>query len=265
MTISHQANANIQWKHVHDVVIGKKRLISIDFHLGFIFQGNIRTQLDENLGEIDGQNLSLSLITSSLIRKSVDNRTFYHFIVAWDSSLHNSILLNRCTTNGISVYVTISSYLDIESVTQPVILSKDLSLILNPRAVDPASRFCSSLKNFFLPISPTSRSSFLVSIPELTSSISSVYQLKFRQSKQCFSRSDRSVTRKVIDTSNIYVRGEEMLNGWRPRRDSLIIEHRTTLENFDRIRCVRCFFRHLNFQKKKFFVLGRTDETYFES
>jgi hypothetical protein len=44
--------------------------------------------------------------------------------------------------------------------------------------------------------------------------------------------------RKVIDTSTIYVRGEEMLHGWRPRRDSLIDEHQQDLEKLYKIECV---------------------------
>jgi hypothetical protein len=44
--------------------------------------------------------------------------------------------------------------------------------------------------------------------------------------------------RKVIDTSKIYVRGEEMLHGWRPRSDSLIFEHQHDLEKLYKIECV---------------------------
>jgi Holliday junction resolvase-like predicted endonuclease len=46
--------------------------------------------------------------------------------------------------------------------------------------------------------------------------------------------------RKVVDTSKIYVRGEEMLEGWRPRSDSLILEHQQDLEKLYKIECV-CF------------------------
>jgi hypothetical protein len=53
--------------------------------------------------------------------------------------------------------------------------------------------------------------------------------------------------RKVIDTSTIYVRGEEMLHGWRPRRDSLIGEHQQDLEKLYKIECV-CI---LEFKKKQ--------------
>ena len=41
--------------------------------------------------------------------------------------------------------------------------------------------------------------------------------------------------RKVIDTSGTYVRGEENLQGWRPRADSLILDHQWELEKLNRL------------------------------
>jgi kinesin family protein 1 len=43
---------------------------------------------------------------------------------------------------------------------------------------------------------------------------------------------------RVIDTSSTYVRGEEMLQGWRPRSDSLIFEHQWELEKLTRLQQV---------------------------
>lgn len=45
--------------------------------------------------------------------------------------------------------------------------------------------------------------------------------------------------RKVLDTSVAYVRGEENLAGWRPRGDSLILEHQWELEKLELIHEVR--------------------------
>jgi len=39
--------------------------------------------------------------------------------------------------------------------------------------------------------------------------------------------------RKILDTSVAYVRGEENLAGWRPRGDSLILEHQWELEKLE--------------------------------
>ena len=38
-----------------------------------------------------------------------------------------------------------------------------------------------------------------------------------------------------MDTTSVYVRGEENLRGWRPRRESLIFEHREQLEKLKMI------------------------------
>ena len=41
--------------------------------------------------------------------------------------------------------------------------------------------------------------------------------------------------RRVIDTSGTYVRGEENLQGWRPRADSLLLDHQWELEKLGRL------------------------------
>ncbi len=42
-----------------------------------------------------------------------------------------------------------------------------------------------------------------------------------------------------MDTSGVYVRGEENLRGWRPRRDSLIHDHQEQLDKLHMIEEVR--------------------------
>lgn len=41
-------------------------------------------------------------------------RTFYRFEAAWDSSMHNSLLLNRVTPYGEKIYMTLSAYLEVQ-------------------------------------------------------------------------------------------------------------------------------------------------------
>lgn len=45
--------------------------------------------------------------------------------------------------------------------------------------------------------------------------------------------------RRVLDTSVAYVRGEENLAGWRPRSDSLILDHQWELEKLSLLQEVR--------------------------
>ncbi len=158
--------------------------------------------------------------------------------------MHNSLLLNRCTLNGNSVYLTISSYVELENSTQPIPITKDLCLILSPRSADSTSRIRSSLRNFFLSSNSITRPSIA---DEHSNSLSAIYELKLKYASivntitQDLSKESPGVQRrrrKVIDTSKIYVRGEEMLHGWRPRGDSLIIEHQHDLEKLHKIECV---------------------------
>jgi len=47
---------------------------------------------------------------------------------AWDSSLHNSSLLNRITDSGEEIHLTISAYIDVRYVCPSVCLSASVSL-----------------------------------------------------------------------------------------------------------------------------------------
>jgi hypothetical protein len=53
-----------------------------------------------------------------------DDRTMFRFEAAWDSSLHNSLLLNRVTPSGETIYITISAYLEV-----PTFIGKTFILI----------------------------------------------------------------------------------------------------------------------------------------
>ncbi len=206
--------------------------------------GRIRSQHDSVFDESDGKILPLNIISSHYIPKQHDERTFYHFEVAWDSSLHNSLLLNRCTSTGSSVYFTITSYLEIENSLQSAVITKDLCLVLYPRSGDSTSRIRSSLRNFFLPTNSLTRTTMQ---DEHSNCIAAIYELELNrtstvnslcQDLAAISPGIERRRRKVIDTSKIYVRGEEMLHGWRPRRDSLIMEHQQDLEKLYKIECV---------------------------
>jgi len=41
------------------------------------------------------------------------SRVFFRFEAAWDSSLHNSSLLNRITPHGEKVYLTVTAYIEV--------------------------------------------------------------------------------------------------------------------------------------------------------
>lgn len=61
-----------------------------------------------------------------------------------------------------------------------------------------------------------------------------------------------------MDTSGTYVRGEENLKGWRPRSDSLILEHQWELEKLDRLEMVEKA-RHMLLLRECLKEEGRSD------
>ncbi|XP_061096808.1 kinesin-like protein KIF1A isoform X10 [Conger conger] len=211
VTIVHETGSDIEWKEVRELVVGRIRNTP---------------EADETI--IDPNILSLNLLSSGYIRPMHDDRqfldsdmprTFYRFEAAWDSSMHNSLLLNRVTPYGEKIYMTLSAYLEMESCTQPAVITKDFCMVFYSRdAKLPASR---SIRNLFgsgsLRASESNR-------------VTGVYEVSLCHLADAGSPGMQRRRRRVLDTSVAYVRGEENLAGWRPRSDSLILDHQWELD-----------------------------------
>ncbi|XP_047676300.1 kinesin-like protein KIF1A isoform X8 [Tachysurus fulvidraco] len=202
VTIAYETGNDIEWKEVKELVIGRIRNTP---------------EADETI--IDPNILSLNILSSSYIKPSYDDRTFYRFEAAWDSSMHNSLLLNRVTPYGEKIYITLSAYLAMEHCTQPTVITKDFCMVFYSRdAKLPASR---SIRNLF------STGAFR---PLESNRVTGVYELSLCHLADVGSPGMQRRRRRVLDTSVAYVRGEENLAGWRPRSDSLILDHQWELE-----------------------------------
>ncbi|XP_023321625.1 kinesin-like protein unc-104 isoform X3 [Eurytemora carolleeae] len=204
LTIVHERAKVLKWSEVRELVVGRIRS-SPDCHL----------EDDE-----DGSILSLGLFPGEMLEIPGDDRTMFRFEAAWDSSLHNSLLLNRVTPSGETIYITISAYLELDGCAQPAIVTKDLAMIVYGRD----GRLGPRLKHMF---QGTFRN------PE-ANRLRGVYELIMRRGIEGSPGLQRR-QRRVLDTSNTYVRGEENLVGWRPRGDSLIFDHQWELEKLTRL------------------------------
>ncbi|XP_056102273.1 kinesin-like protein KIF1A isoform X27 [Rhinichthys klamathensis goyatoka] len=219
VTIVHESGRDIEWKEVRELVVGRIRNTPeadeaiIDpniLSLNILSAGYIRpTQDDRQFLDSDMPSISLG----------TDSRTFFRFDAAWDSSMHNSLLLNRVTPYGEKIYMTLSAYLEMKNCTQPTVITKDLCMVFYSRdAKLPASR---SIRNLFS--SGTLR-------PSEGNRVTGVYELSLCHLADAGSPGMQRRRRRVLDTSVAYVRGEENLAGWRPRSDSLILDHQWELE-----------------------------------
>ena len=87
-----------------------------------------------------------------------DDRVIFRFEAAWDSSLHNSLLLNRVTPAGETIYMTISAYLELENCASPAIVTKDLAMLVYGRDGRLGKKIPTPFSQFFL----TANYAFLV-------------------------------------------------------------------------------------------------------
>ncbi|XP_018048846.1 PREDICTED: kinesin-like protein unc-104 isoform X11 [Atta colombica] len=205
ITIVHEPASELRWKDVRELVVGR-----------------IRNTPEPEEEDNDSSVLSLGLFPGEYLEIPGDDRIMFRFEAAWDSSLHNSALLNRVTSYGEQIFMTISAYLELENCGRPAIITKDLSMIIYGRDARVGPR---SLKHLF---SGSYRN-------QEANRLSGVYELVLRRSSEAGSPGVQRRQRRVLDTSSTYVRGEENLHGWRPRGDSLIFDHQWELEKLTRL------------------------------
>uniref|UniRef100_A0A8C7PX18 plus-end-directed kinesin ATPase n=1 Tax=Oncorhynchus mykiss TaxID=8022 RepID=A0A8C7PX18_ONCMY len=211
VTIVHETGGDIEWKDVRELVVGR-----------------IRNSPEGDDAIIDPNILSLNILSAGHVKPMQEDRqfldsdmprTFYRFEAAWDSAMHNSLLLNRVTPYGEKIYMTLSAYLEMENCTQPTVITKDFCMVFYSRdAKLPASR---SIRNLF-------GTGSLRAVEG--NRVTGVYEVSLCHLADHGSPGMQRRRRRVLDTSVAYVRGEENLAGWRPRSDSLILDHQWELE-----------------------------------
>ncbi|XP_017277974.1 kinesin-like protein KIF1A isoform X7 [Kryptolebias marmoratus] len=237
VTIAHEAGNEIEWKEVKELVIGRIRNTP---------------EADETI--IDPNILSLNILSSGYLWPKHDDKTFYRFEAAWDSSMHNSLLLNRVTPYGEKIYITLSTYLEMENCTQPTVITKDFCMVFYSRDTKlPASR---SIRNFF---------STGCLRPSESNRVTGVYEITLCHVADNGSPGMQRRRRRVLDTSVAYVRGEENLAGWRPRSDSLILDHQWELEKLSLLQEVEKTRHYLLLREKLEATLQAGQEALYKS
>ncbi|XP_078498390.1 kinesin-like protein KIF1B isoform X4 [Lissotriton helveticus] len=205
VTIIHERGNELHWKDVRELVVGRVRN---------------KPEVDESAADAV---LSLNIISAKYLKTShSSNRTFYRFEAVWDSSLHNSLLLNRVTPYGEKIYMTLSAYLELDHCIQPAVVTKDICMLFYSRdaKISPPR----SLRSLF--------GSGYSKSPD-SNRVTGIYELSLCKIADTGSPGMQRRRRKILDTSVAYVRGEENLAGWRPRGDSLILEHQWELEKLE--------------------------------
>ncbi|XP_070817569.1 kinesin-like protein KIF1A isoform X4 [Chaetodon trifascialis] len=239
VTIVHESGGDLEWREIRELVVGRLRNTPeadetiIDpniLSLNILSAGYVRPMQD------DRQFLDSDMPSISL---GLDHRTFYRFEAAWDSSMHNSLLLNRVTPYGEKIYMTLSAYLEMENCIQPAVITKDICMVFYSRDTKlSASR---SIRNLFGTGSLRAADG---------NRVTGVYEVSLCNLADAGSPGMQRRRRRVLDTSVAYVRGEENLAGWRPRSDSLILDHQWELEKLSLLQDVEKTKHYLLLKEK---------------
>ncbi|KAJ9051975.1 hypothetical protein DSO57_1038802 [Entomophthora muscae] len=191
--MTHNSGRTLPWSSVPRVVLGRVRLVDS--------KGRYSNETSSTAGPV-----ALNVIPSSFMTQvAADGTASLRFSVAWDSSLHDCIHLNRNTPSGQRVVLTLNWQVASERLVEPLTFIADLPVTI-------ASRTASVSKSFF---------AFMSSSTRQLSKLSTLYQVTLtpRMAKK------RSELWR-LNTASTYVRGEEFLRGWRPRGVSLLVDSR---------------------------------------
>jgi kinesin family protein 1 len=137
----------------------------------------------------------------------------------WDSSLHDSLFLNRITASNQRIRLTLSWQVTCDKCVAPLQFDMDISVQIHGRDATISSSISSSsmFRQFLLGGGDSGNDG--VSKTVYKSSGMFTVQMKPPMTRQV-----RELWR--LNTANKYVRGEEFIGSWKPRGVSLITDYR---------------------------------------
>ncbi|KAI8641211.1 hypothetical protein BD408DRAFT_418578 [Parasitella parasitica] len=206
LTLSHDSGKKFEWLSITQAKIGNIRLIDSKGRLtDSPPHPPVEIHLFPDQSEITYERNGTSKMTAQ---------------GPWDSSLHDSLFLNRVTAAGQRVRLTLSWQIECDKCVAPLQFEMDISVQIQARdATISASASSSSVFRQFLLGGGDSDSNGRVSKTVYKSSGLFTVQLKPPMTRQV-----RELWR--LNTANKYVRGEEFIGSWKPRGVSLITDYR---------------------------------------
>ncbi|PWZ01286.1 kinesin-3 motor protein [Testicularia cyperi] len=193
LSLSHDSGRQFKWSRVTRVELDNVRLL-------------------DNRGRVHGSKASdavqLKIPSKQHSVEFLHNGTSCMALWAWwDSSVHDSLYLNRTTASGHRVLVRLSFDVEVDSCASPVPFSMDIAVSVNPRDAKPPGRLMTFIESATSGSKTLTKTSAIFSVrlvPPMTKKTAELWRL---------------------DTAKKYVRGQEALRGWKARGVSLVHDH----------------------------------------
>ncbi|KAF9217737.1 kinesin-like protein Klp8 [Podila verticillata] len=187
LSLSHASGRQFPWHRVSNIQIGRVRLLDR--------KGCIGTEPSATVVE----DISLKIIPGQKVDYPTDGTSVLLVQASWDSTLHESLFLNRVTASNTRVLLTLSWSVEAERCEEPVWFKMDIAAQIQDRK---AKVISSSYR----------LTSFLTTAPKIMSKTSGLFSLTLRP---IVAKKASELWR--MNTASKYVRGEEFLAGWKPR------------------------------------------------
>ncbi|KAF1959111.1 kinesin-domain-containing protein [Byssothecium circinans] len=193
VNLTHTCGSTLQWEDVTFMRVGRVRLIDTS--------GN-----SPGLDSSPVREVPVKLVSAPVVKDNADGTTNVTFIGQWDSSIHNSLLLDRATPDKYRVQATLLFNVTSAKLSEPMIFSLDLGLQIRSRAYFRQT----SLFNF----------SSLWNQQRVIHSTVGIFSIGIRPTSV-----KRATDLWRMNTRDDYIKGEENLSGWTPRGVSLVRDY----------------------------------------
>ncbi|KAF5372014.1 hypothetical protein D9615_008057 [Tricholomella constricta] len=188
LSLSSNSGQQLPWLELTKVRIGNIRLLDA--------KGRTHESMSKAL-------ITLPLMKEQTVEFRPDGTGFLEAFALWDSSVHDSVLLNRVTAANQRVLLQVNFAVAVDTCGDPIQFSMDAAITMRTRDASPPSKIIT----FFGSTKILSKTSNVFSVrlsPPLTRSPKDLWRL---------------------DTSEKYVRGEESLGMWKPRGISVVEDY----------------------------------------
>ncbi|KAF2204183.1 kinesin family protein [Delitschia confertaspora ATCC 74209] len=207
--LTHTSGDTLDWQDVSALRVSRVRLVDAS---------GTSPALDN-----DTQEVPVKLVSPPIVRANADGTTNVTFIGQWDSSMHDSLLLNRATPDKYRVQATLLWNVSSAKLAEPMVFSLDLSIQIRARSW----------------IRPTSMLMQLWNATRVVHSTVGIFSVDIRPTSV-----KRATDLWRMNTRDDYIKGEEQLSGWTPRGVSLIRDfmgverRRRRIAEIETARCV---------------------------
>ncbi|KAI1211668.1 kinesin heavy chain [Annulohypoxylon truncatum] len=190
INLTHSSGDALPWEDISSVKIGRIQLVD---HAG----------KNPDLGS-PAPDIPLRLSAKPSLRQNSNGTRAMTITGQWDSSLHNSLLLDRTTADKYKVQMTLSWDITAENLAEPMRFSADV--------------YCQILGRTF--VRQTSMLSSLFQHVRIVHSSTAIFTVKLRPAPI-----KRVGDLWRMNSQHDYVKGEENLSNWGPRGVSLIADY----------------------------------------